>query len=126
MPELRKRKAPAGAAALPPVKKANSIRSSASKVEDVLGTSGSTLATKVAVGDAIDIENFGGEIETNDGEKVTLKKLVEDSSNGVVLFTYPKASTSTCRSNFKRLSPILDDYSISEYSSLRFRYVMLV
>ncbi|KAM3072303.1 thioredoxin peroxidase dot5 [Clarireedia jacksonii] len=52
--------------------------------------------TKVAVGDIIDLEGFGGEIETNDGEKTTLKKLVDDSKSGVVLFTYPKASTPGC------------------------------
>ncbi|KAF7866757.1 hypothetical protein EAF04_005599 [Stromatinia cepivora] len=55
-----------------------------------------TTATKVEVGETIDLEGFGGEIETNDGEKTTLKKLVDASKNGVVLFTYPKASTSGC------------------------------
>ncbi|PTB40977.1 uncharacterized protein TrAFT101_006129 [Trichoderma asperellum] len=53
-------------------------------------------AGKVAVGDVIDLEGFGGEIQTNDGEKTTLKKLVDDSKSGVVLFTYPKASTPGC------------------------------
>lgn len=50
----------------------------------------------VAVGDVIDLEGFGGEIETNDGKKVTLKQLVDESKGGVVLFTYPKASTPGC------------------------------
>ncbi|PQE27567.1 TSA family protein [Rutstroemia sp. NJR-2017a BBW] len=36
--------------------------------------------TKVAVGDIIDLEGFGGEIETNDGKKTTLKKLVDENS----------------------------------------------
>ncbi|KAL7926122.1 thioredoxin-like protein [Trichoderma austrokoningii] len=53
-------------------------------------------AGKVAVGDVIDLEGFGGEIQTNDGDKTTLKKLVDDSKSGVVLFTYPKASTPGC------------------------------
>ena len=53
-------------------------------------------AGKVAVGDTIDLEGFGGEIETNDGKKTTLKALVEESKAGVVLFTYPKASTPGC------------------------------
>ncbi|RDW60886.1 AhpC-TSA-domain-containing protein [Coleophoma cylindrospora] len=53
-------------------------------------------ATKVAVGATIDLEGFGGEIETNDGVKTTLKKLVDESKFGVVLFTYPKASTPGC------------------------------
>ncbi|KAF7547267.1 hypothetical protein G7Z17_g7851 [Cylindrodendrum hubeiense] len=51
---------------------------------------------KVEVGDIIDLESFGGEIETNDGETTTLKKLVDESEAGVVLFTYPKASTPGC------------------------------
>ncbi|KAK5127395.1 hypothetical protein LTR85_006734 [Meristemomyces frigidus] len=47
-------------------------------------------------GSSIDLEGFGGEVETNDGDKVTLAKLVADSKAGVVLFTYPKASTPGC------------------------------
>lgn len=47
-------------------------------------------------GDKIDLESFGGEIENNDGEKVTLAQLVQSSKKGVVLFTYPKASTPGC------------------------------
>ena len=52
----------------------------------------------VAAGDKIDLKEFGGEIENNDGEKTSLKKLVDDSDSGVVLFTYPKASTPGCES----------------------------
>ncbi|EEU45188.1 uncharacterized protein NECHADRAFT_8856, partial [Fusarium vanettenii 77-13-4] len=48
------------------------------------------------VGDVVDLDGFGGEIETNDGEKTTLKALVDESKAGVVLFTYPKASTPGC------------------------------
>ncbi|CAK4011877.1 -TSA multi-domain [Lecanosticta acicola] len=48
------------------------------------------------VGDSIALDGFGGEIETNDGDKTTLAKLVADSKAGVVLFTYPKASTPGC------------------------------
>lgn len=47
-------------------------------------------------GDSIPLEGFGGEVETHDGNKVTLAKLVEESKAGVVLFTYPKASTPGC------------------------------
>lgn len=47
-------------------------------------------------GDTIDLSTFGGEVETNDGTKTTLAKLVEESKSGVVLFTYPKASTPGC------------------------------
>jgi peroxiredoxin Q/BCP len=53
--------------------------------------------TKVAVGDTITLEGFGGEIQTNDGKKTTLKELVDESKSGVVLFTYPKASTPGCK-----------------------------
>jgi peroxiredoxin Q/BCP len=49
------------------------------------------------VGDTIDLSTFGGEVETNDGDKTTLAKLVEESKGGVVLFTYPKASTPGCK-----------------------------
>lgn len=51
---------------------------------------------KVAAGDVISLDDFGGEIETNDGKKTTLKQLVDESKSGVVLFTYPKASTPGC------------------------------
>lgn len=44
-------------------------------------------------GEKIELEGFGGEIETNDGQKTTLAQLVKSSKKGVVLFTYPKAST---------------------------------
>jgi peroxiredoxin Q/BCP len=47
-------------------------------------------------GDSIDLSTFGGEVETHDGKKTTLAKLVEESKGGVVLFTYPKASTPGC------------------------------
>jgi peroxiredoxin Q/BCP len=53
-------------------------------------------AGKVAVGDTVDLDGFGGEIETNDGKKTTLKALVDESKAGVVLFTYPKANTPGC------------------------------
>lgn len=48
-------------------------------------------------GGSIELEGFGEEVETNEGEKTTLAKLVEASKAGVVLFTYPKASTPGCK-----------------------------
>ncbi|OLN86436.1 Peroxiredoxin [Colletotrichum chlorophyti] len=57
---------------------------------------GSDKKVKAVKGETIDLEGFGGEIETNDGEKTTLKELVDKSKAGVVLFTYPKASTPGC------------------------------
>lgn len=49
-----------------------------------------------APGDVLALEGFGGDIETNDGVKTSLKELVDKSKAGVVLFTYPKASTPGC------------------------------
>ncbi|KAI6879403.1 hypothetical protein KC325_g7985 [Hortaea werneckii] len=40
--------------------------------------------------------NFAAEIETHDGAKTSLSQLVKESKAGVVLFTYPKASTPGC------------------------------
>ena len=100
MVELRKRKA-SQSAPPPPVKKANSVKSTASSAKSTAtnnkAASNGSPKSKVAVGDTITLDGFGGEIETNDGEKTTLMKLVEDSKSGVVLFTYPKASTPGCK-----------------------------
>ncbi|KAF2710639.1 AhpC-TSA-domain-containing protein [Pleomassaria siparia CBS 279.74] len=59
-------------------------------------TTGATTGATPKVGDTIDLATFGGEIETHEGTKTTLAKLVEESKGGVVLFTYPKASTPGC------------------------------
>jgi thioredoxin-dependent peroxiredoxin len=102
MVELRKRKAPEPAPAPPAKKKSNPIKAAVNKAKTAVGkkssatTNGTTSASKVTVGDTITLEGFGGEIETNDGEKTTLQKLVEESKSGVVIFTYPKASTPGC------------------------------
>ncbi|KAB2574870.1 putative disrupter of telomere silencing protein [Lasiodiplodia theobromae] len=70
------------------------------KVEESATNGASSTATKPAgkpeVGATLELDGFGGEIETNDGTKTTLKKLVDESKDGVVLFTYPKASTPGC------------------------------
>ncbi|MCJ1380246.1 hypothetical protein MMC17_003349 [Xylographa soralifera] len=101
MVELRKRKAPAEAAPAPPTKKSVG-KAAASKTKDSgadkksAAANGSSSKTAVATGNTITLDGFGEEIETNDGEKTTLKKLVEESKGGVVLFTYPKASTPGC------------------------------
>jgi len=103
-PELRKRKAPASEPApAPPAKKKGPVAKAVAKVKEAVTpkskakastTNGeASSAAKIAVGDVITLEGFGGEIETNDGTKVTLKQLVDESKGGVVLFTYPKAST---------------------------------
>lgn len=107
-PELRKRKAPATEpAAAPPAKKKGPVAKAVAKVKEAISpkttktaakTNGAS-SSKIAVGETINLEGFGGEIETNDGVKTTLKKLVDESKSGVVLFTYPKASTPGCEYN---------------------------
>jgi peroxiredoxin Q/BCP len=114
MVELRKRKSPPPAADRPTKKKTGPKTKATSlveaveeKVEEVVAavkgavtggateTNGTTSAPKV--GDVVDLEGFGGEIELQDGKKTTLKELVDESKAGVVLFTYPKASTPGCK-----------------------------
>ncbi|KYK60537.1 AhpC/TSA family protein [Drechmeria coniospora] len=102
--ELRKRKAPQPPPApTPPAKKkaaakqAPAKKAAAPKEDPKPAESKKAVAKQaVAVGDALNLDDFGGEVETNDGEKTSLKKLVEQSKAGVVLFTYPKASTPGC------------------------------
>jgi peroxiredoxin Q/BCP len=53
--------------------------------------------SKIAVGDVLKLDAFGGEIQTQDGEATTLYQLVGKSEKGVVIFTYPRASTPGCR-----------------------------
>lgn len=103
MVELRKRKE-APPAPEKPAKKASS--SKLTKVKDAVtekieeATGGKSAASSggiPAVGSTIDLASFGGEVETHEGTKVSLKSLVEESKAGVVLFTYPKASTPGCK-----------------------------
>ncbi|POS74361.1 AhpC/TSA family protein [Diaporthe helianthi] len=109
--ELRKRKAPAPPPE-PPAKKPSKVAKAASKVKEaVKGKPGagakpkangaeaakaSATGKKPEVGDTIDLASFGGDVTTNDGETTTLAQLVDKSGAGVVLFTYPKASTPGC------------------------------
>jgi len=102
-PTLRKRPATEEPAAAPAKKKGTVAKAVAKVKEVVIGspkavakTNGAASASKVAVGEKITLEGFGGEIETNDGVKTTLKQLIDESKGGVVLFTYPKASTPGC------------------------------
>lgn len=112
--ELRKRKAAAPPAPAPAPKKASKVTKVAAKAKEAV--TGKKVAPKdeeeviadevvpvkqtkkPETGDIVPLEGFGGEIETNDGEKTTLKELVDKSEAGVVLFTYPKASTPGCES----------------------------
>lgn len=106
--ELRKRKAPAAPPAPPPAKKASKASKTAEKAvkavketkekakAKVSEANGSSKSAPAAKGDTITLDGFGGEVETNDGNATTLKALVEESKAGVVIFTYPKASTPGC------------------------------
>ena len=99
MVELRKRKAPA----VTPVptkksKKTEQPTTSPKPPTDRIETASSTISkTKPKVGDVIVADGFGGEFETNEGVKTTLKSLIDTSKSGVVIFTYPRASTPGCK-----------------------------
>ncbi|GAB1191488.1 thioredoxin-like protein [Aspergillus pseudonomiae] len=96
MVELRKRKAPTQ---LPVAeKRARKGQRSTAVPKGVPREKGSsTVSGEVPkVGNKITLDGFGGEIETNDGIKTTLSELVDGSKSGVVLFTYPRASTPGC------------------------------
>ncbi|KAE8385078.1 hypothetical protein ETB97_007064 [Aspergillus alliaceus] len=98
MVELRKRKAPNQ----PPVaekrtrksQQSTPVSTRAAQEKESISISSSNRVPKV--GDKIILDKFGGEIESNDGLKTTLNKLVDESKTGVVLFTYPRASTPGC------------------------------
>ncbi|RDW59393.1 thioredoxin peroxidase DOT5 [Aspergillus mulundensis] len=91
MVELRKRKA---TAALPvPLQKRTKTKAPVTISEAAAPSSAKSLPK---VDDVVDLNGFGGDIETNDNNKTTLRALVDDSKSGVVLFTYPKASTPGC------------------------------
>jgi thioredoxin-dependent peroxiredoxin len=115
-PVLRKRKAPPPAPEPAPKKSARVAKpkpAPKTTVKDAVkekpaaaaaATPKTAAASKApAVGDIISLDGFGGEVETNDGDKTTLKALVEKSKAGVVLFTYPKASTPGCKSHSSHL-----------------------
>ncbi|KAK0671837.1 AhpC-TSA-domain-containing protein [Cercophora samala] len=116
--ELRKRKAPPPPPE-PPAKKTTTTKkaaapkkTAAAKVKDAVKetvtkvaeaatfTNGAAAAAasaeKPSVGDVITLDGFGGEITLQTGDSTTLSALVEKSKKGVVLFTYPKASTPGC------------------------------
>ena len=100
--ELRKRKA--APTQLEPVKKkaatAKTTKKAAPKAEkatEEVKSKGTTTKTAVPkVGDVISLEGFGGELQTQDGASTTLESLIASSKAGVVLFTYPRASTPGC------------------------------
>ncbi|KAI9734921.1 MAG: hypothetical protein M1834_002001 [Cirrosporium novae-zelandiae] len=127
MVELRKRKARAEPAPPPPAKKkSNPAKKVVAKAKTAISntksnpkkststskpapavTAKATKAPKAvapdvpAIGETINLDDFDGEVQTQDGAKTTLKQLVEDSTAGVVIFTYPKASTPGCTNQVK-------------------------
>ena len=103
MVELRKRKTPPPAPVRPaktqkkaaPKTKLDKVKDAVKeKVEAVKEFSGKSNGEPS--GKAV-VPAAGGEVETHEGTKTTLAKLVEESKSGVVLFTYPKASTPGCK-----------------------------
>jgi peroxiredoxin Q/BCP len=119
MVELRKRKEAPPAPEKPAKKKTGpKSKKNVEKLEDTVEKVGNAVPAAAAevgataagetngtkpggppkAGDTITLEGFGGEVETQDGKPVTLMQLVDESKAGVVLFTYPKASTPGCKS----------------------------
>jgi peroxiredoxin Q/BCP len=111
---LRKRAAPPPGPERPAKKKAepkpkksavrkavDTVKGEVAKTEDSVkagiagasATNGAPSKAAPEVGDEIDIATFGGAFETQDGKQVTFKELLDESEAGIVLFTYPKAST---------------------------------
>lgn len=106
MVELRKRKDPpstnikaAPSKKSTPSAAAKKNRGADRELSNPEGSTNTVSSGKLKTGDTIKLQGFGGEIETNDGEKTTLEQLVDRSQSGVVLFTYPKASTPGCKSS---------------------------
>ena len=63
------------------------------------GTENAKTSGKFEVGSVIPFDtepDFGGKLATHDGTPTTLKQLIDQSGAGVVIFTYPKASTPGC------------------------------
>jgi peroxiredoxin Q/BCP len=119
--ELRKRPAPKEpATAPPPTKRGSGAGNTAKKLTEKAKAAVTSKATKddsvptaaaepksngtagtggkIGVGEKIALDGFGGTLQTNDGQDVTLKDVLDKSLAGIVLFTYPKASTPGCTS----------------------------
>jgi peroxiredoxin Q/BCP len=115
-PTLRKRPAPAAEPATAPrlakkgrpaAKKeavAKKVAPAAPEVKKAAVAPGTGTASSITVGSVLDLDDFGGVVSTHDGRTVTLKSLVGESKAGVIIFTYPKASTPGCES---QLPPFL-------------------
>ncbi|KAL8711291.1 MAG: hypothetical protein Q9220_004188 [cf. Caloplaca sp. 1 TL-2023] len=89
-PQLKKSTSSAGKTSV----KANAVSDGPKPIAS--SSDGNAKSVKHTVGDTLDLDDFGGQVETHDGDKTTLKELLGASKTGVVLFTYPKASTPGC------------------------------
>jgi len=67
---------------------------------DAKANGGAKASGNLSVGEKIELSGFGGTVQTHDGTDVTVKDLIEKSGAGIVLFTYPKASTPGCELYF--------------------------
>ncbi|CAD6505164.1 BgTH12-00659 [Blumeria graminis f. sp. triticale] len=81
---------------VPKVTKTKPKSPSEAPIKKAAGANLKSANSKVKVGETLSLDGFGGEIETNEGVTTTLQELVDESTAGVVLFTYPKASTPGC------------------------------
>ena len=59
-------------------------------------TNTATKLNASSVGEAIPASLYDVAVTTHDNQSVTFKQLLDDSKSGVVIFTYPKASTPGC------------------------------
>ncbi|EEP76070.1 predicted protein [Uncinocarpus reesii 1704] len=102
--ELRKRKAPAEPKDAQVARKRTSTKASAPKVKESKPKAAETKKSAPkpsslevpTVGTVLDLEQYQDEIQLQDGTATSLKALLESSKDGVVFFTYPKASTPGC------------------------------
>ncbi|EAS35612.3 peroxiredoxin Q/BCP [Coccidioides immitis RS] len=129
--ELRKRKAPAEPKDARATKKKADTKASAPKARESKAKAKETEKSEPSpsrepptVGAILDLEQYQDEVQLQDATPSSLKALLESSKNGVVLFTYPKASTPGCtrqacmfRDGYDRLSSTgLSIYGLSSDS----------
>jgi peroxiredoxin Q/BCP len=73
------------------------------------GSNKKPTAEKLSEGATIsDLDSFGGTVQTHEGVSVSVKELLEKSTSGVVIFTYPRASTPGCEFAFFSFSFLLE------------------
>lgn len=119
MVELRKRKAPSDSIpaqekkAKPNEKKSPKETTAEQKKQSDDDHGPFPRGSAPKTGDTLPLDGFGGEIQTHEGVTTSLKALVDASKSGVVLFTYPKASTPGCRYTVLFHVPFLCPFSLN-------------